>query len=322
MKKRILAVLLAVVLWALPLAGCSSRNTDAQEQELPRRVTAILPHADQSYWSNLAQGMQEEAGNYPELDLKIRIPQMNYNIDQMTSLIRQEVAAQADAIVVQGVDDPDYLAALQEADNAGIKVVLVDTDIETGFAHLYVGTNNYEAGRMLGKALLQETGGQANVMIMSGAEGYPNLDERIRGLQDEVADCPGIRIEGVRYDKYDSLTVLKEYQLIQGDYPSVDTLVGVEGTLCMALGPYLNQEESRIKVVLGFDHSTETDVGLGRGVITGVITQDNEGMGRQAVQALMQWLDTGELEQECYYTATSYCTSADYLREQGVQDNG
>lgn len=322
MKKRILAVLLAVVLLALPLAGCSKQDTDAQEQALPLRITAILPHEDQGYWTQLAQGLQTEAEQYENLDLKIRIPQMNYNIDQMTSLIRQEIAAQADAILVQGVDDEDYLAALQEANAAGIKVVLVDTDLETPFPHLYVGTNNYEAGRMLGRALIQETGGQANVMIMSGAEGYPNLDERIRGLEDEVANCPGIRIEGVRYDKYDSLTVLKEYQMIRGDYPSVDTLVGVEGTLCMALGPYLNQEESHIKVVLGFDHSTETDVGLGRGVITGVITQDNEGMGRQAVRALMQWLDTGELEQDCYYTATSYYTSADYLREQGGQDNG
>jgi len=321
MKKRILAAFLAAAL-ALASAGCGAGKTETQEQNLPWRATAILPHSDQGYWTKLANGMQEEAEEYAGLNLKVRIPQMNYNIDQMTALIRQETAAQADALLVQGIDDEGYLAALQEADRAGVKVVLVDTDVETSFDHLYVGTDNYAAGRMLGQALIAETGGEANVMIMSGDEGYPNLDERIRGLRDEVADCEGIRIAGVKYDKYDSLNVLKQYQSILGNYPLVDTIVGVEGTLCMALGPYVNLEEPHMKVVLGFDRCTETDAGLDRGVITGVITQDNEGMGRQAIQALMQWLETGRLEQSSYYTATSYYTSADYRREQEVQAHG
>ena len=222
----------------------------------------------------------------------------------------------------QCFDRTQYLAALQEAAQAGVKVVLVDTDVETSFQHLYVGTDNYAAGRMLGQALIAETGGEANVMIMSGDEGYPNLDERIRGLRDEVADCEGIRIAGVKYDKYDSLNVLKQYQSILGNYPLVDTIVGVEGTLCMALGPYVNLEEPHMKVVLGFDRCAEADAGLDRGVITGVITQDNEEMGRQAIQMLMQWLETGRLEHSCYYTATSYFTSADYRREQEVKAHG
>ena len=321
MKKRILAALLAAA-FALAAAGCGAGTTETQEQNLPWRATAVLPHSDQSYWSKLADGLQDEAEAYTGLNLKVRIPQMNYNIDQMTALIRQETAAQVDALLVQGIDDADYLAALQEADKAGVRVVLVDTDVDVPFSHLYVGTDNYAAGRMLGQALVAETGGTANVMIMSGDEGYPNLDERIRGLKDEVADCEGIHIAGVKYDKYDSLTVRKQYQSILGNYPLVDTIVGVEGTLCMALGPYVNLEEPHMKVVLGFDRSIETDVGLDRGVITGVITQDNEEMGRQAIRVLMQWLETGRLEQNCYYTATSYYTSADYRREQEVQAHG
>lgn len=321
MKKRILAAFLAAAL-ALASAGCGAGKTETQEQNLPWRATAILPHSDQGYWTKLANGMQEEAAEYDGLNLKVRIPQMNYNIDQMAVLIRQETAAQADALLVQGIDDAGYLAALQEAAQAGVKVVLVDTDVETSLQHLYVGTDNYAAGRMLGQALIAETGGEANVMIMSGDEGYPNLDERIRGLRDEVADCEGIRIAGVKYDKYDSLNVLKQYQSILGNYPLVDTIVGVEGTLCMALGPYVNLEEPHMKVVLGFDRCAEADAGLDRGVITGVITQDNEEMGRQAIQMLMQWLETGRLEHSCYYTATGYFTSADYRREQEVKAHG
>ena len=321
MKKRILAAFLAAAL-ALASAGCGAGKTETQGQNLPWRATAVLPHSDQSYWSKLANGMQEEAKKYAGLNLKVRIPQMNYNIDQMTALIRQETAAQVDALLVQGIDDEDYLAALKEANQAGVRVVLVDTDLNVPFEHLYVGTDNYAAGRMLGQALIAETGGTANVMILSGDEGYPNLKERIRGLKDEVADYEGICIVGVKYDKYDALTVLKQYQSILGNYPLVDTIVGVEGTLCMALGPYVNLEEPHMKVVLGFDRCAEADAGLDRGVITGVITQDNEEMGRQAIQMLMQWLETGRLEHSCYYTATSYFTSADYRREQEVKAHG
>ena len=48
MKKRILAAFLAAAL-ALASAGCGAGKTETQEQNLPWRATAILPHSDQSY---------------------------------------------------------------------------------------------------------------------------------------------------------------------------------------------------------------------------------------------------------------------------------
>ena len=60
MKKRILAAFLAAAL-ALASAGCGAGKTETQEQNLPWRATAILPHSDQGYWTKLANGMQEEA---------------------------------------------------------------------------------------------------------------------------------------------------------------------------------------------------------------------------------------------------------------------
>lgn len=311
MKRKMVCLALAELVL---LAGCGSgQQNPADGEEFPRRVSAVLPHTDQSYWTDLANGMMEEA-DARGIDLKVSIPQLNYNIDQMTSLVRQQTAAQVDALLVQGIDDEDYRAALEEAQAAGIEVVLVDTNDTALGQHIYVGTDNYAAGCTMGRALLEESGGQAVVMILSGEANYPNLDERIQGLRDTVAGHEGIRIVDVLYDKYDSLTVLDRYQTILKDYPEVDTLVGVEGTCCMALGQALQPGDSPL-TILGFDRCEETDQGMANGVIAGVVAQDSTGIGKKAIEVLDEYFRTGTHSQWEYYTPADYCSREAYLQE-------
>lgn len=311
MKKKLFCLALAGI---VSLTACSSvQQNAAEEEKFPRRVSAVLPHTDQSYWTDLANGMREEA-EARGIDLKVSIPQLNYNVDQMTSLVRQQTAAQVDALLVQGIDDPDYRAALWEAYEAGIEVMLVDTNDAQLFDHVYVGTDNYEAGCTLGRALLEISGGQAVVMIMSGEPNYLNLDERIRGLKETVAGYDGIRIVGVEYDKYDSLTVLDRYQAILQEHPEVDTLVGVEGTSCMALGLALDPENAPL-TILGFDRDEESEQGMANGVIAGVVTQDSTGIGKKAIEVLADYFETGTHTQWEYYTPAEFCSREDYLQE-------
>ena len=148
MKQNFLRVLVPFFALCL-LAGCGTEKPgttpESAPADWPLRISAILPHDDQGYWTTLGAGILERAGEL-EADAKIVTPQLNYNISQMIELIRQATAAQVDAIIVQGIEDPDYLRALEDASDAGVQVVMVDTNVAETFPHLYVGTDNYAAG--------------------------------------------------------------------------------------------------------------------------------------------------------------------------------
>ena len=323
MKHRITAIALLLSMAAGLLAGCGEEiaNNDLSQAagSWPVRITAVLPHADQRYWTDVGNAVAEQAQQLGA-DAKVVTPQLNYNVPQMVELIRQAIATQIDALIVQGIDDAGYRAALSDAVAQGILVVLVDTDLPDDFDHLYVGTDNYAAGVQMGEQLIEISGGQAVVAVLSGAPGYPNLDERVAGLRDAVADCPGIEIRRVEYNEYDSLTALEKYNLILQEDPDVDTLVCVEGTGGQTVGQMISPENCPLEQILVFDLSEETLQGVENGLIDGVLLQQQSEMGRIAVKEIMRCLEQGSYSGTVHYTPTAFYT-AQQLKEGAADEN-
>ncbi len=287
------------------LISCSS--LPSSEEDFPYRVTAIIPHNDTYYWTLIGNAMVE-AGKESGADVKVQVPQLNYNIPQMTTLIRQAAASQADAIIVQGIQDEDYLAALEKAYNNGILIVFVDTDIENFPQHLYVGTDNLSAGRLVGEQIVSLTNARGNVAIISAQENYTNLNQRISGIEEVLKEYPQLSLELIAYDNFDPQQVLSIYDSIIREYPQIDTLVCVEGTGGQSLGRVLTQKNDSIPNILVFDRSDETLAGVQNGIFDCLIQQDTQSMGQLAVEYLVQYLKTGKLEQWQYYTNTTIFT--------------
>lgn len=312
------AAALGVVLLALLLCtGCGSNSAATRKTTDTMRISAILPHNDYGYWTMVAGGINEAGGELP-VSVKIYLPQLNYNVDQMTDLIRQQTAAQTDALIVQGIEDEGYLDALEDARQQGVQIVFVDTDVPTFGTHLYVGTDNYNAGRKMGHHLVEVTGGSAKVAVLSGAPGYPNLELRLKGLRDAVANTPGIEIMRVEYDEYDALTVMQKYALIRAQSPEIDTLVCIEGTGAQTLGQLAPQSED-FAHILGFDDSDEALAGIKAGLIDGLMIQQTREMGQTCVQELYRYRTKGSYSASCIYTDLRWITAAD-LDEEGNYD--
>ena len=83
---------LTLLLAAILLSGCGGR----EEALYPvTRVSVILPHNDDGYWSLIREGIEEaeaELGESYNIDIQISIPQLNYNISQMTDILKLVIA--------------------------------------------------------------------------------------------------------------------------------------------------------------------------------------------------------------------------------------
>lgn len=287
-----LAVILLILL-ATGMGGACLLQKQNQTNVRERiRITAILPHNDYGYWTVVRDGIVDGGEEY-DVDVKIVIPRMNYDVPQMTELIKQEIAAKADAVIVQGIDNEDYLEALQKAESQGILIVLIDTDVEGIFPHLYVGTDNYAAGKRMGEAVVQVTGGHGTIAILSGAENYPNLEERCDGIREAIKEYPELTVACTEYNQYDSLRVIEKYYTIARNYPKVDTLICIEGTGGLTLGPRLSEETPLFEHIVVFDKTAESVQGLYSGAFDGVMTQQQEDMGRIAVREIRNYLEKG-----------------------------
>jgi ribose transport system substrate-binding protein len=140
--------------------------------------------------------------------------------------IRDLIAADVDAIVFNP-NDPDALnAALEEANDAGIRTVSVDAFVTN--ADSYNLYNNQVQYAFLGATwLFEELGGEGVVYYMRGFAGHPADTDRHTGFLRALEDYPGIEvvpsIEGVHtgWDPATTTQLMNDF-IASGQYDDID----------------------------------------------------------------------------------------------------
>lgn len=303
MKKRM--IILCLMLAAALAASACGRGQDNYTPVT--RVSVILPHDSDEYWSHIKAGIEEKRGEAEEnrISIKILVPQINYSIPQMTEILRKQIAAKVDFIVVQGNEDPEFNEVLSEAQEQGIRIICVDTDKEGLPEHLYVGTDNYEAGLMLGREAVKLTGGKARLAIMSGEEKYLNMQQRYQGVLDAVAEYPEMEIAEVSYDHYDGLTVMRLYYELMN---KADTLLFLEGTGGTTVSAAFDGEIGEYRYVIGFD----ANEGIKKGILDGVVMQDTRQMGSRVIEEIIRFVTEGSYSADEIVTDIWWLTQDNY----------
>ena len=82
-----------------------------------------------------------------------------------------------------GCEDP-----INKAVEAGIPVMTWDSDSPDSSRFTYLGVSNYDGGRAAADLLVRAMGEEGKVALLTGVPGALNLEERIRGFEDVIAE--------------------------------------------------------------------------------------------------------------------------------------
>ena len=107
--------------------------------------------------------------------------------------IRNLIASDVDAIIVNPVSPDAVNAALEEAIAADITVIAVDQAVTAEGAYL-LANNQEEYGYLGASWLFEQLGGEGNVVYMRGAAGATADTDRDTGFQRALDENPGIEV--------------------------------------------------------------------------------------------------------------------------------
>ena len=231
MKKKIIALILAAVT-AISLMGCGNTNTNTQEAaetqdqtaaegsaeadtgaeetangENTYRYTFVSPLVSHEYWIDVEEGIQAGAKEQG-VDVAV-LGDTKVDVDAMVKYIDTAIASKVDGIITMALSPAAIGPAIDRAVDAGIPVVLVDTDAPESKRAAYVGTSNYDAGYEAGKAMIEATGGKAKIGIIRGTIGQETDNDRIKGFEDAIKDEPDMEILTTEACNSDMLTILR-----------------------------------------------------------------------------------------------------------------
>jgi len=157
---------------------------------------------------------------------------------------------------------------------AGIPVITIDADAPESQRLYFIGTNNLQAGRLGGQRLIQKLEGKGNVVFFN-INGQLNIEERLKGYKDVLADHPGIKIvdvidmhgdSGVAQDK----TV--EYLARKGA-DAVNAFVCLEASAGMGVKDGIQRAGTKGTLVVAMDADPDTLQAVHDGIIDSTIAQ-------------------------------------------------
>jgi len=268
-------------------------------ERTPRVV--LITSGDGPYWDPVIQGAQDAA---KEFDVKLEVERIKSDPYVQADVIKKRMAERGlDGIAISPLNASIQANLLADA-AANKTLVTLDSDAPVTGRLLFVGTDNYAAGRAAGenvKAALPDGG---EVIICLGNPDKENTQHRRQGVIDELLDrdeqptrTPDALDKPVKGEKYTIVTTLvdesnpeKATQLAADALKAnanVKCFVGLLGYSAPAICAALDQagKAGQVKVV-GFDVSKATEELVDKGTIYATIMQDQYGCGFHAVRIL------------------------------------
>jgi ribose transport system substrate-binding protein len=163
--------------------------------------------------------------------------------EEQVQVVADLISKKVDGIAVDPANAAAMGKELAEAKQAGIPVIAWDSDLlpkDKALRIAYVGTNNYEIGASLAKAVMAIKPHGGHIVLLSGGAAAANLNERLKGMRDTLsgkvsASSPGDKLAGENgwteesvsplYCNDDSPLAVQQMEDTFGKYPKLDALI-------------------------------------------------------------------------------------------------
>jgi ribose transport system substrate-binding protein len=220
---------------------------------------------------------------------------------KQSAIVETLITNKVDAIIIAPTDPTAMQASLKKANDAGIKVLTVDTTLGDGnystgnldWVVAYIGSDNLLGGKMAGEALIKAIGGKGKVYIQNQDPQATTAVLRAQGFKQAIDATNGAvtLVAETNYDKGSQATATSQTSTILEKYPDLVGIFGVNAFSAEGAAAAVKaKNKSGVVKVAHFDSSEQSIIDLRNGTVDLVIGQLPKDMGAKAVDFLLQSL--------------------------------
>ncbi|MDY0341753.1 MAG: substrate-binding domain-containing protein [Coriobacteriia bacterium] len=297
---RLVAIVAVVAMLAVSLAGCAGTETGTDDGtaggEEAIKVGLVQINQQAIFFNQMNEGA-EEAAEEAGVDLTI----FNSNDDpaKQNEAIANFVTQGFDAIVIVAIDVEGVKPALQEAAEAGVKIVAVDAIVEDESVLCQVGVDNEAAGEEIGQFVVDYMADNditdKNIGVIGALNSFiQNL--RLDGFK-RVVEADGATITQIvdgQNQQEEAMAAAENLFTAQADTKLFYTTG--EPAMVGAVAAARSQDRTADVKLFGWDLTAEVIRGIDDGFVVGVVQQDPKTEGYEAVLACKALVEGEDVE--------------------------
>lgn len=280
----------------LVLVGCGGRNDSASGG---KASYAFVTNGVDPFWTLAESGVTAASA---ELDVKADVLMPAAGAVEQKSMLEDLVTRGTTGVAVSPIDAANQTDFLNQVAEQTI-LITQDSDAPDSTRRVYIGMDNYDAGRACGLLVKEALPEGGTVMILVGRMEQDNARRRRQGVIDELMDrshdntrfdAPGNVIRGDKYtilgtltDQFDRARAKANAEDTLARNPDIGAMVGL-----FAYNPPLIlealEQAGKLKAVkvIGFDEADRTLQGIIDGDVYGTVVQNPYMYGYKSIEVL------------------------------------
>jgi ribose transport system substrate-binding protein len=284
--------LFVVVALALVAPSC---NRETPQADAKKRVALVLKTLNHPFFVDMRRGAQDAADRLG-VTLQVQAAEREIDVDKQMQIVENLLQTGIDVLAITPSGSREIVSALVKATAANVPVVIVDTRLDAKAAadagvkaRTFIGSDNYEGGKLAGEYVVTATGGKARVGVLEGIPGHETGDSRLRGFRDAVSKSPGISIVASQPANWERDQGFNVFQNMLQAHPDIDTVFAASDL--MALGAIeaiaAGGKTGKIRVI-GFDALDDAKKAIAAGTMEASVAQFPYEMGKAAVESAVK----------------------------------
>jgi ribose transport system substrate-binding protein len=286
--------LTAIFLSLVALISCNREMPTANDK---KTVALVLKTLNHPFFVDMRRGAQEAADRLG-VNLQVQAAEREIDVDKQMQIVENMLQTGIDVLAITPSGSREIVSALVKAAKANVPIIVVDTRLDAKAAadagvrpQTFIGSDNYEGGKLAGEYVIALTDGQARVGILEGIPGHETGDSRLRGFRDAVAKAPGITIVASQPANWERDQGFNVFQNMLQANPGIDTVFAASDLMALGAIEAIAAAGHRGKIrVVGFDALDDAKKAIAAGTMAASVAQFPYEMGKAAVESAVKLL--------------------------------
>ncbi len=294
--KKVLAVLMAATM-AMSMAvsvsaadesgsGAAPASIEKADSDAEVKIGVLMKTMSDAYSNKLGTAIEKYTKeNYPNAEIFLMDGQAD--IAKQISQAEDVIAKQVDVILLNPQDADGSAQVLDLASDAGIPVVEVNTETTRTDYTSYIGSNDSEAGEIMGRFVTEQLDGEGQYAILEGEMGQSAQLLRYEGLENTILKEEGMECIGVLSASWQRDKAMSTTEDWLGKYPDLKAVICENDDMAMGTLQAAEAQEKDI-IIIGVDGIEDALKAVKDGRLSGSVLQDSEGQASSAIDVAVK----------------------------------
>jgi ribose transport system substrate-binding protein len=258
-------------------------------------VALVLKTLNHPFFVDMRRGAQEAADRLG-VQLQVQAAEREIDVEKQMQIVENLIQTGIDVLCITPSGSREIISALVKAKNAGVPVIVVDTRIDATAAaeagvqpQTFIGSDNYEGGRLAGEHAVKISGGKARVGILEGIPGHETGDSRLRGFREALKNAPGMTVVASQPANWERDQGFNVFQNMLQAHPDIDLVFAASDLMALgAIEAIAAAGKTQSIRVIGFDALDDAKQAIEAGTMAASVAQFPYDMGKAAVESAVK----------------------------------